>query len=73
MIQIEGLNQRQRVIADVMWAMNGKEEVMSFIQSLPNTIRQEAETVLQMMLWAIWDDVAEIQQETIDVIDSVAR
>lgn len=60
-ITIEGLNKKQRALADIMWAMNGKDEVMSFIHSLRGTNRQEAETVLELMLWAIWDECEDTQ------------
>ncbi len=55
-ITIEGLNKTQRAIADIMWNMNGKDEVMAFIRSLKGPTRQEAETVLELMLWAVWDE-----------------
>jgi hypothetical protein len=70
MIEIRGLSKRQMALADILWGMNGREEVTAFISSLQGKTRQEAEVVLEMMLWAIWDDVAEIQQETIDLVDS---
>jgi len=70
MIKIEGLNKTQRAIADIMWGMNGKEEVMSFIHSLRGPTRKEAETVLELMLWAIWDE-CEDTQEAQRVIQSI--
>jgi len=62
MITIEGLNKKQRALADIMWGMNGKEEVLSFIGSLRGPTRQEAETVLELMLWAIWDECEDTQE-----------
>ena len=55
-ITIEGLNKTQRALADILWTMNGREEVMTFIRSLKGRHRKEAETVLELMLWAIWDE-----------------
>lgn len=67
-ITIEGLNKRQRAIADIMWSMDGKEQVMGFIRSLKGQHRQDAETVLELMLWAIWDE-CEDTQDACRVID----
>lgn len=72
-ITIEGLNKKQRALADIMWSMDGREEVMGFIHSLKGTNRQEAETVLELMLWAIWDECGEITTDTKELIDSLAK
>ena len=69
-IVIEGLNKKQRALADIMWSMDGKEEVLGFIRSLKGQNRQEAETVLELMLWAIWDECGEITTETKELVDS---
>ena len=63
-VQIEGLSERQRKIADIMWMMNSKESVQGFIRSLSQPMRQVAETVMEMMILAVCDeceDVAEAQ------------
>lgn len=70
MIQIEGLNKTQRALADIMWGMNGKEEVTAFIGSLRGKQQQDAQTVLELMLWAIWDECGEITTETKELVDS---
>ena len=69
-IQIEGLNKKQRALAEIMWNMNGQEEVMGFIRSLQGNNRQEAQTVLELMLWAIWDECGEITTETKELVDT---
>jgi hypothetical protein len=68
MIEIANLNKTQRALADILWTMNGKDEVMSFIHSLRGPTRKDAETVLELMLWAIWDE-CEDTQEACRVID----
>ena len=45
-IQIEGLNKRQRAIADVLWMMNTKADALRFIASLEPQTRRDAETVI---------------------------
>jgi hypothetical protein len=65
MIQIEGLNQRQRAIADILWTFNSKEQCQAFIKSLQPEWRRDAETVVELMILAVTDevedDVAEAQ------------
>jgi hypothetical protein len=70
-ITIQGLNKKQRALADIMWSMDGKEEVMGFIRSLQGQNRKEAETVLELMLLAIWDeceDTTQAQEVLVDIM-----
>ena len=69
-ITIEGLNRKQRALADIMWSMDGREEVLGFINSLKGKNKQEAQTVLELMLWAIWDECGEITTDTKDLLDT---
>ena len=61
-ITIEGLNRHQRVLADILWTMNGRDQVERFINSLHGQNRRDAEIVLELMIAAVYDDVVEIQQ-----------
>jgi hypothetical protein len=55
-ITIEGLNARQRVLADMIWACNSKADVENFIMALgTNELRREAETIVDMLLMATID------------------
>ncbi len=56
-ISIEGLSQRQRIIADVLWSMDTPEQVASFIDSLSGNTQREARVVMTMMTWAMLDTV----------------
>lgn len=58
-IQIEGLSKRQRVLADIMWAMDSADEVSTFIDSLPIDTQREARTVMNLMIWAMLDTVTD--------------
>ena len=68
MITIEGLNKKQRALADIMWGMNGREQVTAFINALHPKDRQDAETVVEMMIISFIDEV-EDTQEACRVID----
>jgi hypothetical protein len=61
-IVIEGLNKKQKALAEIMWNMDGKQEVLGFISSLQGNNKQEAQTVLELMLWAIWDECEDTQE-----------
>ena len=60
MIQIQGLNKRQRAIADIMWMMNSRAECQRFIASLEPAGRRDAETVVEMMILAVCDEVEDV-------------
>ena len=68
-ITIEGLNSRQRALADIIWSMNGRDQVSQFIRTLPEQQRREAQTVLELMIAAVFDDAQEIQPETTKLLD----
>ena len=70
-MQIEGLNKTQRALADIMWGMDSKDQVTAFIGSLRGQQQRDAQTVLELMLWAIWDEcdsVDEAQQVLVDIM-----
>lgn len=69
-IQITGFNQRQRALADVLWMMNGREEVDAFILALHPTMRAEAEVVVEMMMLAVWDEIDSVDESTKSIIDN---
>ena len=57
MIQIEGLTTKQRMLADIIWSFNDKEAVTRFIKTLPMKDRQDAQTIVEMMIIAFLDEV----------------
>ena len=48
-IKIDGLNQRQQVLADIMWAIEEWSDVERFIATLPKRERIECEGIVEMM------------------------
>ncbi len=62
MITLQGLSQKQMVFADILWGLNGREEVESFIKALPTKERAEAEVVLNMMIATVFDRVDDTAQ-----------
>ena len=48
-IKLDGLNKRQRVLADIMWAIEEWDDVEKFIATLPKRERIECEGIVEMM------------------------
>lgn len=52
-IQIAGLNARQRVLADMIWACETRKQINTFIQALPTIqLQDEAKTIVDLMILA---------------------
>lgn len=52
-ITIEGLNARQRVLADIIWACNTRAQINTFIKSLPTVdLQDEAKAIVELMILA---------------------
>ncbi len=70
MITIEGLNKKQRLLADLMWSMDSKDQVTTFIRSLPERDRKQAQVVCELMVLAFIDEVDTVEPEVVELIDS---
>jgi hypothetical protein len=52
-ITIDGLNQRQRILADMIWACESKADINRLIKSLPTQeMKDEATTIVDLMMMA---------------------
>jgi hypothetical protein len=71
MIEIQGLNTKQRMLADIIWSLDSQNQVNTFIRSLPHADRLQAQTVCEMMILAFFDQVDEVSQSTVDFINQV--
>lgn len=67
---IEGLNRKQRALADIMWGMDGHAQVETFIRALHPKDRQEAETVCELMILAYIDQQMHVDDEVKLMIDN---
>jgi hypothetical protein len=50
---IEGLNPKQRVLADIIWSLEDFGQVQAFIATLPRKERQECHTIIELMKMAV--------------------
>ena len=51
--ELQGLNARQQVLADIMWQLEEYEQVQAFIATLPDREACEAESIIEMMKMAV--------------------
>ncbi len=70
MITIEGLSKKQRLFADIMWSMDGTEQVTAFIRALPEADRKQAQVVCELMVLACFDEIETVEDSTVDLINS---
>ncbi len=52
-ITIDGLNARQRVLADIIWQFETRAQITAFIRSLPTVqLQDEAKSIVDLMIMA---------------------
>lgn len=52
-ITIQGLNKRQAVLADIIWACETRTQINAFIRSLPTVeLQDEAKSIVDLMIMA---------------------
>jgi hypothetical protein len=52
-ITLDGLNARQKVLADMIWACDSKAEIDLFINCLPTwALKKEAQVIIDMLIMA---------------------
>jgi hypothetical protein len=76
--QLYGLNKRQMVLADIIWACEDKPKVNAFIKSLPTKeLRDEAEAIVDLMVMAVveqcYDGINDNLTEANQLIKKVAK
>lgn len=50
MISIEGLTPKQKTILDILWAMETKAQVESFVESLPANDANDATNLIEVLI-----------------------
>jgi len=51
--ELQGLNARQQILADIMWQLEEYDQVQAFIATLPDREACEAESIIEMMKMAV--------------------
>ena len=76
-ITIQGLNARQKVLADILWACDTRDEMTKLIKALPTKeLKHEAEAIVNLMIMAAieqaYDGIAGLDEAN-DLINRVSK
>ncbi len=69
-IELTGLTKQQHQIADMIWSCESEQDVLQLIQNLPESYKQDAVTIHQLMIAAVMDQYMEIDPRVTDLINS---
>ena len=69
MITIQGLTPLQQEILAELWSRDTDLEIKQYLRTLPRSLLRQAQILHYMIILAALDDVAEITDETLDIID----
>ena len=58
-IELRGLTPKQMALADIMWAIDSKEGVESFISTLPRSDQRDCRTIIELMQLAFADEITD--------------
>ena len=50
MIELENLSDIQKSLCDILWELDDPDELHAFLNGLPEHLRRDAESMIQMML-----------------------
>jgi hypothetical protein len=74
--ELQGLNARQKFLADIMWQLEEYDQVQAFIATLPDREACEAESIIEMMRMAVveqcYDGIQNIDAAK-SVIDKIRK
>ena len=71
MIEIGGLNKRQKALCEILWGMETMEQAQTFVASLPEQDQQECRTLMTMMVLATIDEIDTVSEEVQELIDGI--
>lgn len=60
MIQLDGLTPLQQELADRIWHMDTREEIVAWVATMPRSVAQQAWIVMQMIIAAQIDEATEL-------------
>jgi hypothetical protein len=61
-IEIQGLSAKQMALADIMWDLQEREAVESFIATLPSAQRRDCRTIIELMQLAFADEITDTSE-----------
>jgi hypothetical protein len=73
MITLEGLSQQQVQIAEMLWKCNSLEDVDRLVRNMPDSYRQDAMTLKELMIAASLDSYEETELAERALVDIFGR
>jgi hypothetical protein len=73
MISITGLTNKQKVLMDVMWAMDTMPAVEAFIKTLPKRDQQDCESLVAIAVQESLEEDNRMEDYEQDTLDLIAR
>jgi hypothetical protein len=58
-IELHGLTPKQMALADIMWAIESREGVLSFISTLPKADQRDCYTIIELLQLAFADEITD--------------
>jgi hypothetical protein len=72
MIQIPNLTPKQIALCEIMWALEGKQEVEAFVRTLPKADQLLCATLIELMKLAFTDAV-DTCDEAKELLDNIFK
>lgn len=75
-MRLEGLTDRQMMIADTLWSLHSSADCKAWLDTLSRPLRDEALVVMELMLIASVDDVVDdmdFYPDAEDIINSIIK
>lgn len=61
-LTLDGLTKRQVALLDVIWGIDSREELIAFRSTLPEEIKTELDTLVQLIIYeSMEDDIMEMK------------
>ena len=73
MITITGLTNKQKVLMDVMWAMDSMPAVEAFIKSLPKRDQQDCQSLVTIAVQESLEEDNRLEDYEQDALNLIAR
>ena len=73
MITVEGLNERQRKIADILWHLEDAAAINNLIRSSTPDLARDIVSVREMIIAAALDEHTEVLEDVKELIQSISR
>lgn len=71
--KIDGLTKKQVALLDIMWTLEDHDSVLNFIRSLPNNDRQQAQSLMTLLIHESMEEWLDGVTEFPDAMEVIER